>query len=177
MDPKAVRSATAPGTSNQEWDHDAKTIQWFGQSRRPGAWFALSLTVLPASVLAQASPWLTGANSLVDNLQAWAAPIAVLAIMFLAFLAMASRIVLGRGAVGDGGHCVALWCAAGRGLGARHVCGLSHDGRLTRNAGLWADVLFIGLTRPPMRWGVSYTALLVNLVCVMEAVCADRSSF
>jgi type IV secretion system protein VirB3 len=38
----------------------------------------------------------------------------------------------------------------------------------TRNAGLWADVLFIGLTRPPMRWGVSYTALLVNLVCVME---------
>ena len=44
----------------------------------------------------------------------------------------------------------------------------------TRNAGLWADVLFVGLTRPPMRWGVSYTALLVNLVCVMEAFVLTR---
>ena len=72
-----------------------RQFQRFGQSLRPGAWFALALTVLPASVLAQASPWLTGANSLVANLQAWAAPIAVLAIMFLAFLAMASRLSWG----------------------------------------------------------------------------------
>lgn len=38
----------------------------------------------------------------------------------------------------------------------------------TRNAGLSADPLFVGLTRPPMRWGVTFTALLLNLVCVME---------
>lgn len=38
-----------------------------------------------------------------------------------------------------------------------------------RNAGLIADTLFVGATRPPMRWGVTYAALLFNLVFVMEA--------
>ena len=38
----------------------------------------------------------------------------------------------------------------------------------TRNAGLTADVLFVGATRPPMRWGVTYSALLVNLVFTLE---------
>lgn len=38
----------------------------------------------------------------------------------------------------------------------------------SRNAGLIADLLFVGLTRPPMRWGVTFTALLFNLLCVME---------
>ena len=37
-----------------------------------------------------------------------------------------------------------------------------HDG------GLRADVLFVGATRPPMRWGVTYSALLVNGVFTME---------
>ncbi len=37
-----------------------------------------------------------------------------------------------------------------------------------RNAGLTADPLFVGITRPPMRWGVAYEALLVNLVVTME---------
>lgn len=37
-----------------------------------------------------------------------------------------------------------------------------------RNAGLIADPLFVGATRPPMRWGVTYAALLLNLVFVME---------
>ena len=36
------------------------------------------------------------------------------------------------------------------------------------NAGLIADPLFVGATRPPMRWGVTYSALLVNGVVVME---------
>jgi type IV secretion system protein VirB3 len=30
------------------------------------------------------------------------------------------------------------------------------------------DPLFIGATRPPMRWGVTYSALLVNGVVTME---------
>jgi type IV secretion system protein VirB3 len=37
-----------------------------------------------------------------------------------------------------------------------------------RNPGLIADVLFVGATRPPMRWGVTYSALLFNMVFTME---------
>jgi len=37
-----------------------------------------------------------------------------------------------------------------------------------RNPGLTADPLFVGATRPPMRWGVTYSALLVNGVVTME---------
>jgi type IV secretion system protein VirB3 len=35
--------------------------------------------------------------------------------------------------------------------------------------GLRAEPLFVGATRPPMRWGVTYAALLFNLVFTMEA--------
>jgi type IV secretion system protein VirB3 len=37
-----------------------------------------------------------------------------------------------------------------------------------RNSGLTVDALFVGATRPPMRWGVTYSALLVNGVFTME---------
>jgi type IV secretion system protein VirB3 len=37
-----------------------------------------------------------------------------------------------------------------------------------RNAGLVADVLFVAVTRPLMRWGVTYSALLFNAVFTME---------
>jgi len=40
---------------------------------------------------------------------------------------------------------------------------LDHRPALTR------DVLFVGATRPPMRWGVTYSALLANLVFTLEA--------
>ena len=36
------------------------------------------------------------------------------------------------------------------------------------NAGLTSDPLFVGATRPPMRWGVTYAALLFNLVFSLE---------
>jgi len=36
------------------------------------------------------------------------------------------------------------------------------------DAGLTADPVFVGATRPPMRWGVTYSALLVNGVFTME---------
>lgn len=36
------------------------------------------------------------------------------------------------------------------------------------NRGLTADPLFVGATRPPMRWGVTYSALLANGVVTME---------
>ena len=35
--------------------------------------------------------------------------------------------------------------------------------------GLTIDPLFVGATRPPMRWGVTYSALLFNMVFTMEA--------
>jgi type IV secretion system protein VirB3 len=46
---------------------------------------------------------------------------------------------------------------------------MSHrDPGLQRNPGLKAEPLFVGATRPPMRWGVTYAALLFNLVFTME---------
>ena len=37
-----------------------------------------------------------------------------------------------------------------------------------RNAGLTVDPVFLGATRPPMKWGVTYSALLLNMVFTME---------
>src|ERR1700688_3401634 len=37
------------------------------------------------------------------------------------------------------------------------------------NPGLITDPLFVGATRPPMRWGVTYSALLFNMVFTLEA--------
>src|SRR5215469_9520676 len=45
----------------------------------------------------------------------------------------------------------------------------------SRNAGLIADPLFVGATRPPMRWGVTYSALLFNLVFTLEAFLVTRN--
>jgi type IV secretion system protein VirB3 len=45
----------------------------------------------------------------------------------------------------------------------------------SRNAGVVADPLFAGLTRPPMRFGVTYVALLVNLVLTMECFLLTRN--
>src|SRR5712671_584170 len=44
-----------------------------------------------------------------------------------------------------------------------------------RNAGLTADPLFVGATRPPIRWGVTYAALLFNLVSTMEMFLVTRN--
>jgi type IV secretion system protein VirB3 len=44
-----------------------------------------------------------------------------------------------------------------------------------RNAGLTADVLFVGATRPPMRWGVTYAALMFNMVFTLEAFLLTRN--
>jgi type IV secretion system protein VirB3 len=44
-----------------------------------------------------------------------------------------------------------------------------------RNQGLLADPLFVGLTRPAMKWGVTYSALLVNIVMTTEAFIVTRN--
>ena len=43
------------------------------------------------------------------------------------------------------------------------------------NPGLTADPLFVGATRPPMRWGVTYSALLVNGVVTMEVFLVTKN--
>jgi type IV secretion system protein VirB3 len=37
-----------------------------------------------------------------------------------------------------------------------------------RNPGVTIDPLFVAVTRPPMRWGVTFSALLFNLVFTLE---------
>jgi type IV secretion system protein VirB3 len=44
-----------------------------------------------------------------------------------------------------------------------------------RNAGVVADVLFVGITRPPMRFGVTYVALLLNAAFTMELFLATKN--
>lgn len=51
--------------------------------------------ILPQLAFAQASPFQTGADSLVTNLIALATPIAILAVMVLAIVAMTGRISWG----------------------------------------------------------------------------------
>jgi type IV secretory pathway VirB2 component (pilin) len=54
-----------------------------------------TLSLMPSLLLAQASPFLTGANSLQTNILAWATPIAVILVMVLGIMAMANRISWG----------------------------------------------------------------------------------
>lgn len=44
-----------------------------------------------------------------------------------------------------------------------------------RNAGLTLDPLFVGATRPPMRWGVTYLALLGEMVITMEVFLLSKN--
>lgn len=44
-----------------------------------------------------------------------------------------------------------------------------------RNGGLTVDPVFLGATRPPMRWAVTYSALLFNLMFTMEAFLVTRN--
>src|ERR1700730_4864904 len=50
---------------------------------------------LPEFAFAQASPFLTGANSLQTNILAWLTPVAIILIMVLGGMAMANRISWG----------------------------------------------------------------------------------
>src|SRR3984893_3358757 len=44
-----------------------------------------------------------------------------------------------------------------------------------RNGGLTADPLFVAVTRPPRRWGVTFSALLFNLVFTMEVFLVTKN--
>jgi type IV secretion system protein VirB2 len=51
--------------------------------------------ILPALAAAQSSPFLTGATALQNNVLAWLTPIAVILVMILGAMAMASRLSWG----------------------------------------------------------------------------------
>ena len=55
----------------------------------------VAVGAMPLQVLAQSSPFLTGANSLQANILAWATPIAVILVMVLGIMAAANRISWG----------------------------------------------------------------------------------
>jgi hypothetical protein len=42
-----------------------------------------------------------------------------------------------------------------------------------RDPGLTTETLFVGATRPPMRWGVTYSALLFNLMFTIVENCGN----
>lgn len=46
---------------------------------------------------------------------------------------------------------------------------------IEHSAGLTSDPLFVGATRPPMRWGVTFAALLCNMMFTMELFLATHS--
>jgi type IV secretion system protein VirB2 len=54
-----------------------------------------AVVFLPQLAFAQASPFLTGANSLQTNILAWLTPVAIILIMVLGGMAMANRISWG----------------------------------------------------------------------------------
>jgi len=49
------------------------------------------------------------------------------------------------------------------------------DQQSERNAGVVADPLFVGMTRPPMMGGVTYSAVMLNAVVVMELFLATKN--
>ncbi|MGH8239759.1 MAG: TrbC/VirB2 family protein [Steroidobacteraceae bacterium] len=56
---------------------------------------AIAFTAVPSLVFGQASPLLTGAESLQTNIIAWLTPIAIIAVMVLGVMAMANQISWG----------------------------------------------------------------------------------
>ena len=56
---------------------------------------AAGVLFLPDLAIAQASPFLTGANALQTNILAWLTPIAIILIMVLGGMAMANRMSWG----------------------------------------------------------------------------------
>ncbi len=62
---------------------------------QPGSAVLIAVLLAPSLAFAQASPFLTGANSMVTNFVAWATPVAILVVMGIAAFWMAGRITAG----------------------------------------------------------------------------------
>jgi type IV secretion system protein VirB2 len=62
---------------------------------RCARWLSAALLVMPATCLAQESPFLTGATALQTNILAWMTPVAIILVMVLGGMAMANRMSWG----------------------------------------------------------------------------------
>ena len=49
------------------------------------------------------------------------------------------------------------------------------ESEMSERIALVEDPLFVGATRPPMRWGVTYLALLAEVVITMEAFLLSKN--
>jgi len=85
-----------------------------------------AVITLPELAFAQASPFLTGANSLQTNILAWLTPVAIILIMVLAAWRWPIECP-GDGALGQSSALPLPSGAADRDLGARHVRGMSDE--------------------------------------------------
>lgn len=46
---------------------------------------------------------------------------------------------------------------------------------MSRNQGIAADPLFVGMTRPPMVWGVTYSAMMFNILVTTESFIVTKN--
>ena len=46
---------------------------------------------------------------------------------------------------------------------------------MSRNQGITADTLFVGMTRPSMIWGVTYSAMMFNIVVTSESFIVTKN--
>ncbi len=73
--------------------HRTKVSDWISSDVcRP---LAVFLLFLPGLVIAQSSPFMTGATALQSNILAWLTPIAIILVMVLGAMAMAARMSWG----------------------------------------------------------------------------------
>ncbi len=122
---------------------------------------------------AQASPFRTGAVSFVADFIALATPIAIIAIMCLAIVAMTGQISWGW-PIGAGGYRCDLWCATTRELGEGAVRCLTLASRRTRSPSRWIRCSWVSPVRRCA--GVSLTrALVLNMVFTMEVFLVTKN--
>ena len=143
--------------------------------QRQAVWsVAVALLLAAGEVFAQASPFSTGAAAFQGSFLAILTPVAVIAVMAL------GRPPGSTGSAGRGrspASPASCWCSARRRSwrGSAECSACERDVAIERNAGVTADPLFVGVTRPAMAFGVTYSALLVNAVVTVELFLLTRN--
>ena len=93
--PRLTWRSSVDTVNNEIEGVDMRLSGYIGRTSLLHALLFAVVMAVPDLALAQASPFLTGANSLQTNILAWATPIAVILVMVLGIMAMANRISWG----------------------------------------------------------------------------------
>ena len=75
--------------------HHPCTRRFAGKHNAPRLLVISLVSIAPELVLAQASPFMTGATALQTNILAWLTPVAIILVMVLGGMAMANRMSWG----------------------------------------------------------------------------------